>query len=619
MKLNKFNNYLILLLILILLTPKTFALSDSAKIIYQKVKMGNETYIIEDSKQFDKLDDPTIAIALGGGGARALVHIGVLKALQEENIPIDMVVGTSMGAIIGTLYGSGIPIKQIEKIATEVTFSKMFELNFPSTQSLLETKKVNYSLEKLAPNKRLEEFPIPTVLLSFDLNRGAKYVHTSGRISNVIQSSYAIPVYFPVHKKSAYNQEDFYLVDPGVVELTPAKTAKVLGADIIISSTAIDQLAYDKYNNPIRALSRMIQLLQKRNSAPIVNKYSDIIINNNVGNYSFMDFELADSLIKLGYSQTKKKIPEIKELLKQNNIALNKLERKQTLNISQTLKNIKYNRLMIDSYMTKPLIYFGKDNSLFKQELFKDELFKPQYGAKVTKEHIDFTVLNVDKDTDDLETSIRLKQVTPNIDLIGKGKINSEEDKMELTMKYYTNNYTIGFGRKKINHQDFNLLTNEYDLSTNNIKFQGETDLLISPDFDSYKVLTSHQTKFKLSSIWSIKPKIVYNNTDILSSPDIYRGIEPEETADFQATIDWVYTHDFLPALEFMKIIQVNDIQLYLFSDYLSSTRESTAYGLGAQMNLRLLGLKPLHLGVYSSRDKKYDESKLSWDLDLVF
>ena len=614
---NKFRLISILLLIILTLSAfNIYAANNNPQIKYKKVKAGQDTYVIEKNPRFNNLKHPRVAIVLGGGGARGLVHIGVLKALEEANIPMDMIVGTSMGAIIGTMYGSGIPIDQIEEIATKATFFNMFSLNFPSTQSLLKTVEINHALERLAPTKRLENFPIPTALLSFDLNKGVKYVHTSGRIANTIQSSYAVPFYFPVQQKGKFS-----LVDPGVVELTPAKTAKVLGADLIISSTAIDELPYDNYNNSVRSLIRTIQLLQKRNSAPITKKYSDVIIRNKVGDYSFMDFQLANRLIQIGYKQAKQQLPKIKETLKENHVSLakNSSNNRKPLNMTQILNDFKYNRLILDPFIVKPLFYFGKDNSVFKQNLFKDEFMDPQYGFEIKKGKLDVLLLNTKDRRSDLEAQVRIKKITPSLDLIAKSRMKTDQNDWELTLKHYAKNYTLSLGRTNRNQQNFNLIKNEYDLNRNNINFKGESTLLISPEFDNYKVLTSHQQLFKISSIWSLKPKIVFNNTNLLSSPTIYRGTEPTDTVEFQAAIDAIYTHNFLHSIEFMQIMQITDIGFYIFSDYQSSDTESTAFGIGSKMNLNLLGVKPIHLGVYTSRDRKTDESKVGWDLNFVF
>lgn len=300
----KSNKFIIISLILIMLLSITQ--TSIAKNKLKRITVKDDTYLLEDTSKFDNLNQPRIAVALSGGGGRALVHIGVLKALEEEGIPIDMLVGTSMGGIIGTMYGSGMTISEIERVATEAAFSNLFETNFFGTQSLLKTEKVNKFLERLTPVDQLEKFPIPTAFLSCELNTGNKYIHTSGRVSDKIQDAYAIPYYFPIQK-----QDEFTFIDPGIIESTPAKTARVLGADIVISSTAIGKLPYKNYNTASRSMMRMIELLQEKISRPITEEYSDIIIDNPVADYSFMDFNQAAELISIGYQHTKEKYQKL--------------------------------------------------------------------------------------------------------------------------------------------------------------------------------------------------------------------------------------------------------------------------------------------------------------------
>lgn len=609
MKKPKFISGILLFIMMLLPIKQVWAIDNTS---YEHVKMGEDTYILEDTSQFDNLKHPKIAVALGGGGGRALVHIGVLKALEEERIPIDMLVGTSMGGIISTMYGSGMTITEIERVATEAAFSNLFETNFFGTQSLLKTEKVNKFLERLTPVDQLKKFPIPTAFLSCELNTGNKYIHTSGRVSDKIQDAYAIPYYFPIQK-----QDEFTFIDPGIIESTPAKTARVLGADIVISSTAIGKLPYKDYNTANRSMMRMIELLQEKISRPITKEYSDAIIDNPVADYSFMDFNQAAELISIGYQHTKERMPKIKSLLRKHDIQFRKTDRKGTINLDHLLTDLKYDRLVLDSSLLTPKLYFGKDHSFFKQNLFKDDLFKPQYGAKWQKGQLEATVLNNHHEDNNLEAKLRVKQLTETTDLISNLNLDSN-DNWELKLRHYTPNYTLSIGRKSINNSQFNLIDNKYTTKINNIKLEGETSVLVSPELDSWKVLTSHQGIFEISSIWSAKPKLVYNNTGLLKSPIIYRGSKPKDNVKLQTAIDWIYTHNFLPTIKLMEILQLTDIEYYLFSDYQTSYDSSQAVGIGADANLKLLGLKPLDFGIYIAEDDE-DGSHFGWNIDLVF
>ncbi|MGM0471634.1 MAG: patatin-like phospholipase family protein [Bacillota bacterium] len=612
-KINSTKYLLILLLITCLIISATNDIY-ATKTKKQEINFDQETYIVEDRSRFQKLDEPTVAVALGGGGGRALVHIGVLKALEEAEIPIDMVVGTSMGAIVGSMYGSGIPINKIEEVATKSSFSQLFELNLFSNQSLLKTKKLNLFLEDLTPQNRLENFWLPTAFLSCDLNSGHKYIHTTGLISNKIKHAYAIPFYFPVQQGGEHT-----LVDPGIVESVPAKTAKVLGADIVISSQADGKLKINqKYSTNAQNIQRMIELIQDRLSGPIIEQYSDFVIDNPVSQYSFIDFNQADKLIQIGYQYTKEQLPALKEVLQKNNVKLEPTTRNSTVNIDDELINLKYDRLVMEEPVLTPQLYFGKDHSHFKQSLFRDDLYQLQYGLKWQNDQLTLNLLNTRQDSQPIEGQLRIKQLTPNFDLISKTRVDNS-DNWELSLKYHQKHYTFKLGQRVIEGEEFGLVGNQYHYDGNNLSLTGESSLLINSNLTEYQLLTSQQAEIKLNNIWSLRSKLVYNNTDLLDSPKIYRGQEPNDQAEFQTAVNWIYTHNFLPTVKLKSILQLTNIQYYLFTDYLNNDNySSSAVGIGADMKLNLLGLKPLDFGIYLANDNK-SGSEIGCNINLTF
>lgn len=327
-----------------------------------RVEEDDEEYIIEDYTRFEQLEDPTVALALTGGGAKALFNIGVIKALEEAKIPIDIIVGSSMGAIIGTMYGSGLSIEQIEEIVTTTSFSDMLDLNLGSSESILRTAKFNQFIENVAPNQDLKNFPLPTALLSLELISGNKYLTTQGNISEVMQASYAIPYYFPI-----YQRQDQVFADPGIVENSPAKAATVLGADFVIATVARGDIAYNQYDTPSKIAGRYLELIELNNTARIIDQYSDQVIYSNVGAYSFLDFNAAQELIEIGYQDTKEKLPAIKEALQNQDIQLSTPQQRPKQDLTQELLDLKYDRLLIDQLNVYPRIHYGQNRSFLNR------------------------------------------------------------------------------------------------------------------------------------------------------------------------------------------------------------------------------------------------------------
>ncbi len=581
-------------------------------------------YFIESSQRFNDFSHPTVAIALGGGGARALVNVGVLKALEEENIPIDFVTGTSMGAIVAVLYGSGLSIENIEKLVTDVDLTRLFNLNFPFIESLINTDELNHFLEEIAPTKELENFPIPTGLLSYDLMKGTKYIHTTGKISDAVQGPYAIPLCF-----SGKELGELFLIDAGVMELTPAGSAKALGADLVIATTAYDELPYKKYNKLVRTFMRMINLIKEDYSRMIVDKYSDMVIVHDVGDYSFMDFQLAEEFINLGYEETKKKIPVIKEMLKSKNIPLRNKMSREELDFGSMMKDFKYDRTILDCSIFTPLFYYGKDYSVFKQNLFKDTFFKPQYGFEWKKKNISTFFMTHGFKGDNLEAKLRLTKVTSNIDIIGQMRFESQRDNSYLTrLMYYDDNYTLGLGFSHINEQSFINLNNTYDYRWKNFYFKGESDVSLPlkdlNNFALYEFLTSHDFEYQLNDSIVINPKIIYSNTEVMAVPNIYRGFNHDENKSLQTSLDLTYTQYFPHSLEIIQIIQVSGIDYYSFIDLERiSTKDkdqtNCSIGGGVNVDFKLLGLKSSSLGGYFYYDLTEKAPGVSLEVDFTF
>jgi NTE family protein len=597
-------------------------------------KETNEIFYIQKSDRFKCIKKPSVAVALGGGGARALVNVGILKALEEEDIPVDLVVGSSMGAIVAVLYGSGMPIEEIEQLVTTDILPSMFDLNFPFTRSVIDTKRVNFFMEKVSPHKRLEDFPILTALLSYDLTNGVKYVHTSGDISREIQGSYAIPIFFPI---DSYN--GLFLMDPGILELTPAQTAKILGADMVISTTAFDELPYSTYGFPIRAWTRFINLIKEKNSQEIINRFSEITINCDVGDYSFMDYHLAADFIAMGYNEAKKLIPNINKILKDRNIPL-KSEQKSIkssnyLNpdLPKVISDIKYQRLKYNFTRIKPIVYFGREQSFFKQDLFKDELFSLQYGMILQKGSADLKLLTRGKHFDYLETQLKVIGLTPSIDLIGKLHLEQQKEpsldlSYGLNLTYYNPDFTFSLGWvniKKINYL-YNGGTFERSWGKLNIKGEGS---LYTPypgqDVSNSKYVYSQAVNIGLGKSFALKPKLVWSNTEnnvLFSHPIIYRGFDQELATTqmlVQSSIELDYKYRFPYSLEFFQCIQLKEVSWYQFIDTHYNIKPLYALGSGVTCDLNLLGIKPFSFGGYVAYDLEKGSWRSSLALDLSF
>ena len=564
------------------------------------ITLDGEDYIVEYNPRFQELESPKVAISLAGGGAKAFYNIGVIKALEEEEIPIDIITGTSMGSIIGTMYGSGLSISQIEELVTEIPFTKMFDLNLGNRGSLLNTYKVNQFIEEIAPNKRLEAAKIPTGLLSYDLNSGLKFIHTSGNISEIIQSSYAIPFYFP-----PYQIDDKFLIDPGIVEVTPAKAAKVLGADFVISTVAEEREEYRSEYSSGQAADRFLSLMQQAHTEPILTDYADQVIAVDVTGYSFTDFDSAAQLIDLGYQKTKEQLPEIKTALAEEGIALREVTEREEYDFSQLLRDLDNDRLIIDQTRFRPLFYYGQNQSAFQQGLFKNQYYQGQFGFEIQQKYLNSRVLAQRDLATRVEVDFRRKKLTENID--GVAMFRQEERLTQidwkLALKYYANNYDIELGRASLDDKSYNYLANSFEYDSSYFDLEGESDLLFSDGIDSAELLQSLEAELSEIGNWIVTTRGVYNDTTVIPSPIIYRGVKEDDYIKKQLNLESAYKYDLLDSIKIMNFLQLNGIRAYLFLDYSDYDDGIWASGVGTNFELDLLGLKPINFKLYTAVD----------------
>ena len=173
-----------------------------------------------------------VGVALSGGAAKGLAHIGVLKALEEAGIKIDYIAGSSMGALIGAAYASGIPIDTLEKIAIDTDWKTAAKLFIPglSTSGLVDGKRVKQFLSTLYGDKNIEDLPIPFVATATDISNGKLFIINRGSLLEAVRASISIPIVFtPVKHKN------IFLVDGGLVNPVPIDVVREMGADFIIA------------------------------------------------------------------------------------------------------------------------------------------------------------------------------------------------------------------------------------------------------------------------------------------------------------------------------------------------------------------------------------------------
>lgn len=179
---------------------------------------------------------PKLGLALGSGAARGLAHIGVLKVLEESKIPVDIIAGTSMGALIGAMYAAGVPITQMEEVALNIDWRSMAKLLDPilPTSGLTDGNKLVSFIAELLPAREFIDLKQTLAVTATDINTGEAIIIKQGDLLEALRASLAFPgIFSPVR----FGQR--FLVDGGLCKPIPTDVARTLGAEKIIGVCTI--------------------------------------------------------------------------------------------------------------------------------------------------------------------------------------------------------------------------------------------------------------------------------------------------------------------------------------------------------------------------------------------
>ncbi len=258
---------------------------------------------------------PRIALVLGGGGARGLAHIGVIKVFEEENIPVDIVVGTSVGAIIGSLYSAGVSIDKIENMSQSIGWDKLVNVSGPAlvkmliANQLLSTDRMEKYLSDNIGNARFENLNKTFACVAADIITGERVVLREGDVSLCVRASATMPgVFEPVE----YRQR--FLVDGGIVDNVPCDVAKLLGADFVIGVSVEGDFSRNKINNVFMIMAQSLYIQGKYLDESSL-KDADVMIKPDVGDVSTVDLGRFDDCIKAGISSTHQQVMKIKKMI----------------------------------------------------------------------------------------------------------------------------------------------------------------------------------------------------------------------------------------------------------------------------------------------------------------
>ena len=306
----------------------------------------------------------TVGLVLGCGSSRGWAHIGAIEALEEENIPIDFIVGCSVGAYVGAIYASG-SLNSLKEFVLKMDGKKVFsyfDIVLPRSGILDGTKRLRELFSIHTDVQDFSELNLPVMMVATDLETGQKVVMKSGDLLDALRASISIPGLF-----APVRVNDRWLVDGGLVDPVPVSVARSMGADILIavdlSSGNVSKLKRRKpkidteetpvkheenRNELIKKLSlyyesaehsfksKINEIFKKEAAMPdIIETVTtsinimqdritrvnlavtppDILIQPHLGDLKMLDFDQVEHTIEEGYVRIKEKIEEIRTLL----------------------------------------------------------------------------------------------------------------------------------------------------------------------------------------------------------------------------------------------------------------------------------------------------------------
>lgn len=260
------------------------------------------------SRRSTKAARPRVGLALSGGAARGLAHVGVLRALEEHAIPVDVIAGTSAGALVGGVYAAGLPLDEIEKIGRTLRWRDIGRMTL-SRLGIQSNARLEDLLRLRLPVTRFEDLRIPFAAVATDLHSGAPVVMSGeGDLAFAIRASCCVPGwYIP-----ATEPDGRQLVDGGLVANIPASYARELGADLVIAVDVNSEGA--KFLGPPQSVIGILlqtMMVVQRTASIHQLKAADVVIRPRVGHIRWDEMTRADELIAAGYEAAVETIEEI--------------------------------------------------------------------------------------------------------------------------------------------------------------------------------------------------------------------------------------------------------------------------------------------------------------------
>ena len=251
-----------------------------------------------------------IALVLGAGASKGFAHVGVLKILETNKIPIHLIVGTSVGSVVGSFYAYGLNAFELQRLSFSVEQKEIVDLTLPDN-GFIKGEKLEEFVNKVVKNTPMEKLKLPFYAVATEIQNGQETVFGRGNTGQAVRASCSIPGVFRPVKIG-----DKIYVDGGVVSPVAVEAAKRLGADLVI---AVDISASSERIPPANTIETLLQSIDIMYSklAAIQLSKADVIIRPKVGHIGSADFSRRHEAILEGEKAAAEVLPRIIEILTQ--------------------------------------------------------------------------------------------------------------------------------------------------------------------------------------------------------------------------------------------------------------------------------------------------------------
>jgi NTE family protein len=252
---------------------------------------------------------PAIGVALGGGFARGMAHIGVLKVLEDESIPVRVVAGTSVGALIGAAYCSGLSLEELDKVARSCRFTTFARWTV-SRYGFASNDRMVAFLTHTLKLKTFEELHIPLGVTATDFNTGEGVVFHSGSIIDPVRASCAYPgMFLPVNIRGRW------LVDGMLSHPVPTRPLREMGADRVLAVHLKGQWSKDGAPRHLFDVIGQAFAIAQDQMSHLWRGAADLVVEPDVSGFAYDDFKRAGDLIRAGEVAMRQALPEVRKWL----------------------------------------------------------------------------------------------------------------------------------------------------------------------------------------------------------------------------------------------------------------------------------------------------------------